>query len=57
MSRYIHYGSAKFDKSKFKSIENIQFLISQAEGFGVVKLGLSLVGESFVNLKILTGLT
>ena len=51
MSRYIHYGSAKFDKSKFKSIENIQFFNKPNGGLWGCEVGTKFGWKEFCELE------
>lgn len=51
MSRYIHYGSAKFDKSKFKSIENIQFFNKPSGGLWGCEVGTKFGWKEFCELE------
>lgn len=51
MSRYIHYGSAKFDKSKFKSIENIQFFNKPNGGLWACAVGTKFGWKEFCELE------
>lgn len=51
MSRYIHYGSAKFDKSKFKVIENIQFFNKPNGGLWGCEVGTKFGWKEFCELE------
>lgn len=51
MSKYIHYGSAKFDKSKFKSIENIQFFNKPSGGLWGCEVGTKFRWKEFCELE------
>lgn len=51
MKKYIHYGSAKFDKSKFKSIENIQFFNKPSGGLWACEVGTKFGWKEFCELE------
>ena len=51
MKKYIHYGSAKFDKSKFKCIENIQFFNKPNGGLWACEVGTKFGWKEFCELE------
>lgn len=51
MKKCIHYGSAKFDKSKFKGIENIQFFNKPSGGLWGCEVGTKFGWKEFCELE------
>ena len=51
--RYIHYGCASFDKSKFQEIKTNHTSASQKEDYGPPLLMQSMAGKTGVRQRIL----
>ena len=51
MKKYIHYGSDKFDKDKFKGIENIQFFNKPNGGLWACEVGTKFGWKEFCELE------